>query len=94
MGTLISVVDNIISREVQNMKMRVINSKEEIKAVSQNEEVVHLAFKPCNTDILTLIIQYPQIKALQISSAYHRSISNYVKKCLEIRGVKLLVSDM
>ncbi|WP_321418487.1 DUF1699 family protein [uncultured Methanomethylovorans sp.] len=76
------------------MKIRVINSKEEIHAVNQNEEIVHLTFKPHNTDILTLIMQYPQIKALQISSAYHRTISNYVKKCLEIRGVKLLEIDM
>lgn len=76
------------------MKIRVINSNEEINAVNQNVEVVHLTFRPRNTDILTLIMQYPQIKALEISSAYHKTISNYVKKCLEIRGVKLLESDI
>ncbi len=76
------------------MKIRVINSKEDIYAVSQKEEVVRLAFKPRNTDILTLVMQYPQIKAVQISSSYYKIISNYVKKCLEIRGIKLLESDM
>lgn len=76
------------------MKTGVINSKEEITAVDQKAEIVHLTFKPHNTDILTLIMQYPQIKALQISSSYHKTMSNYVKKCLEIRGIKLLESDM
>lgn len=75
------------------MKMKVVSSAEELNAVGPNEEIVFFAFRPSNTDILALVMNNPHVKALHIPSC-GQAISNYVKKCLEIRGIKLLKSDM
>lgn len=76
------------------MKIRVVSSKEEINALDSNEEMVHLAFRPSNTDILTLIMKCPQIKALHIPSSYKRTISNSVTMYLKMKGIELLEGDV
>lgn len=76
------------------MKIRVVSSKEEIIALDPNEEMVHLAFRPSNTDILTLIMKCPQIKALHIPSSYKRTISNSVTMYLKMKGIELLEGDV
>jgi len=48
------------------MKIRVVSSKEEIFTLNPNERVVHLAFRPSNKDIYTLVETCPKIKAIQI----------------------------
>jgi len=76
------------------MKIRVVSSKEEINNLDPNEEMVHLAFRPSNTDILTLIMKCPQIKALHIPSSYKRTISNSVTMYLKMKGIELLEGDV
>ncbi|WP_333787586.1 DUF1699 family protein [Methanomethylovorans sp.] len=76
------------------MKIRVVSSKEEINTLNPNEEMVHLAFRPSNTDILTLIMKCPQIKALHIPSSYRRTISNSVTMYLKMKGIELLEGDV
>ncbi len=76
------------------MKIRVVSSKEEINTLNPNEEMVHLAFRPSNTDILTLIMKCPQIKALYIPSSYRRTISNSVTMYLKMKGIELLEGDV
>jgi hypothetical protein len=76
------------------MKIRVVSSKEEINTLSQNEEIVHLAFRPSNTDIFSLIMKCPQVKALHIPSSYKRTISNSAKMYLKMQGIELLEGDV
>ncbi|OPY21368.1 MAG: hypothetical protein A4E24_00627 [Methanomethylovorans sp. PtaU1.Bin093] len=76
------------------MKIRVVSSKEEINTLDPNEEMVHLAFRPSNTDILTLIMKCPHIKALHIPSSYRRTISNSVTMYLKMKGIELLEGDV
>ncbi len=76
------------------MKIRVVSSKEEINTLDPNEEMVHLAFRPSNTDILTLIMKCPHIKALHIPSSYMRTISNSVTMYLKMKGIELLEGDV
>ena len=76
------------------MKIRVVSSKEEINTLNPNEEMVHLAFRPSNTDILTLIMKCSQIKALHIPSSYRRTISNSVTMYLKMKGIELLEGDV
>jgi hypothetical protein len=76
------------------MKIRVVSSKEEINTLNPNEEIVHLAFRPSNTDILSLVMKSPQIKALHIPSSYIRTISNSVKMYLQMQGIELLEGDV
>ena len=76
------------------MKIRVVSSKEEINTLSPNEEIVHLAFRPSNTDIFSLIMKCPQVKALHIPSSYKRTISNSAKMYLKMQGIELLEGDV
>ncbi|MFA0823166.1 MAG: DUF1699 family protein [Methanomethylovorans sp.] len=76
------------------MKIRVVSSKEEIETLSPNEDIVHLAFRPSNTDILSLITKCPQIKALHIPTSYKRTISSSTKMFLKMKGIELLEGDV
>ncbi|MBC7086076.1 MAG: DUF1699 family protein [Methanomethylovorans sp.] len=76
------------------MKIRVVSSKEEINTLSPNEEIVHLAFRPSNTDIFSLIMKCPNVKALHIPSSYKRTISNSAKMYLKMQGIELLEGDV
>jgi hypothetical protein len=76
------------------MKIRVVSSKEEINTLNEDEEIVHLAFRPSNTDIFTLVLRCPEVKALHIPSSYKRTISSSAKMYLEMQGIDLLEGDV
>ncbi|MBP2030728.1 hypothetical protein J2755_001676 [Methanohalophilus levihalophilus] len=76
------------------MKIRVVSSKEEINTLNEDEEIVHLAFRPSNTDIFTLVLKCPKVKALHIPSSYKRTISSSAKMYLEMQGIELLEGDV
>ncbi|MDK2891744.1 DUF1699 family protein [Methanohalophilus sp.] len=76
------------------MKIRVVSSKEEINTLNEDEEIVHLAFRPSNTDIFNLVIKCPKVKALHIPSSYKRTISSSAKMYLEMQGIELLEGDV
>lgn len=42
------------------MKIRVVNSREEIFTLHSNELVVHLTFRPSNKDGFTLVETFPK----------------------------------
>ncbi|WP_321416988.1 DUF1699 family protein [uncultured Methanomethylovorans sp.] len=76
------------------MKIRVVSSKDEINTLNPNEKIVHFAFRPSNTDILTLIIKGPQVKALHIPTSYLKSISESTIMYLKMQGIELLKGDV
>lgn len=76
------------------MKIRVVSSKEEINSLSPNEEIVHLAFRPSNTDILTLVTKCPHLKALHVPPSYKRTISKSTQMFLDMRGIGLIEGDV
>ncbi|AFV22834.1 Protein of unknown function DUF1699 [Methanolobus psychrophilus R15] len=76
------------------MKIRVVSSKDEIDSLGQNEEIVHLAFRPSNTDIFSLVMKCPNVKALHIPTSYKRTISNSAQMYLEMQGIALLEGDV
>ncbi len=76
------------------MKIRIVSSKEEIDALSPNEEIVHLAFRPSNTDIFSLIMKCPGVKALHIPTSYKRTISTSATMYLKMQGIELLEGDV
>ena len=79
---------------VKNMKIRVVSSKEEIASLTDKEEMIHLAFRPSNTDILSLVTKSPNVKALHVPPSYMKSISNSTKMFLEMNNIALLESDV
>jgi len=56
------------------MKIRVVSSKEEIPTIG-NEEIVHMAFRPSNKDVFTLIKTCPGLKGIHIPTSYISTIS-------------------
>ncbi|MDG6242918.1 MAG: DUF1699 family protein [Methanolobus sp.] len=76
------------------MKIRVVSSKNEIETLGPNEQIIHLAFRPSNTDIFALVQKCPTVKALHIPSSYKRTISKSAKIFLEMQGIELLEGDV
>lgn len=76
------------------MKIRVVSSKEEIETLSPNEEIIHLAFRPANTDIFAIVQKCPQVKAFHIPTSYKKTISNSIKMFLKMQNIELLEGDL
>lgn len=76
------------------MKIRVISSKEEIDRLHKSEEMVHLSFRPSNTDILSIITKCPDLKALHVPSSYMRTISKSTQMILEMQSISLIEGDV
>ncbi len=76
------------------MRIRVVSSKEEIKSLGENEKIIHLAFRPSNKDIFTLVHSCPDVKAIHIPSSYIKTISRSTKMFLDMQGIALLEGDV
>ncbi len=76
------------------MKLRVVSSKKEINELNRNEQVVHLAFRASNMDVMGLVQSCPRLRAVQIPPSYHETMSRAAQQFLEIQGVQLLKGDV
>ncbi len=76
------------------MRIRVVSSKEEIESVNKSEKIIHLAFRPSNKDIFTLVQKCPDVKAIHIPVSYLKTISDSTKMFLEMQGIPLLEGDV
>ncbi|AGB50238.1 Protein of unknown function (DUF1699) [Methanomethylovorans hollandica DSM 15978] len=76
------------------MKIRVVSSKEEIETLHQSEEMIHLAFRPSNTDIFSMIAKCPKLKAIHMPTSYNKTLSKSSLMFLEMQGVKILEGDL
>ena len=76
------------------MKLRVVSSKREINDLNRNEQVVHLAFRASNMDVMSLVQSCPRLRAVQIPPSYHETMSKAAQQFLEIQGVELLKGDV
>ncbi len=76
------------------MKIRIVSSKEEISSLEPTEKLIHLAFRPANTDIFSLVQTCPNVKAIHIPGSYIRTISNSTKMLLDMQGIALLKGDV
>jgi hypothetical protein len=76
------------------MKLRVVSSKREISDLGRNEQIVHLAFRASNMDVMGLVQSCPRLRAVQIPPSYHETMSKAAQQFLEIQGVQLLKGDV
>ena len=76
------------------MKLRVVSSKKEIIDLNRNEQLVHLAFRASNMDMMNLVQSCPRLRAVQIPPSYHETMSKAAQQFLEIQGVQLLKGDV
>jgi len=76
------------------MRIRVVSSKEEINSLGSGEKIIHLAFRPSNKDIFSLVQACPNVKAIHIPSSYIKTISNSTRIYLEMQDISLLEGDV
>ena len=76
------------------MKLRVVSSRKEIADLNRNEQMVHLAFRASNIDMMALIQSCPRLKAVQIPPSYIETMSKTAQQFLDIQGVELLRGDV
>jgi hypothetical protein len=81
-------------KEVSNMRIRVVSSKEEISSLGTGEKIIHLAFRPSNKDIFALVQTCPNVKAIHVPSSYIKTISNSTRMFLDMQGISLLEGDV
>ena len=72
------------------MKIRVVSSKDEIETLSNDWDIVHIAFRPSDKDILSVVGKCPNVKALHIPSSYIKTISGSTQMYLSMQGIDLL----
>lgn len=76
------------------MKIRVVSSRDEINTLDPQETIVHLAFRPSNQDIFSLVIRCPQVKSIHIPSSYMRTVSSSARMYLKMQGIELIEGDV
>ncbi|MEA2046013.1 MAG: DUF1699 family protein [Euryarchaeota archaeon] len=76
------------------MRLRIVSSRDEISELNANERMVHLAFRPSNVDLLSLLRRCPRLRVVQIPPSYHKTMSGAVRLFLEMQGVDLLKGDV
>ncbi|MDF0591398.1 DUF1699 family protein [Candidatus Methanocrinis natronophilus] len=62
--------------------------------MASGERTVHIAFRPSELDLLTLMKRCPGLRAIQVPPSYYRTISRAVQSFLEMQGVDLLQGDV
>jgi hypothetical protein len=76
------------------LKLRVVSSKSEIDQVSKNEQMIHLAFRASNTDIIRLFQNCPRLRAIQVPASYRNTLSRASEMFLDMQGVELIEGDV
>jgi hypothetical protein len=76
------------------MKIRVVSSREEIPTLNPNEHIIHLAFRPSNTDIFGLVEACPKIEAIQLPKPYMGTVSKSIEMFLGMQRIQLLEGDV
>ena len=76
------------------MRFRIVSSKGEISELDPAEELVHLTFRPSNTDVVALIQACPNLAVVHIPNSYNRTMSKSARMFLSANKIKLLVGDV
>ncbi len=76
------------------MRIRVVSSRNEIPNLNTNEKMIHLAFRASNVDFLNLMQRCPRLRAIQIPTSYHKTMSNAIGVFLDMQGIQLLEGDV
>ena len=71
-----------------------VSSKDEIDGLSDNEQLIHLAFRASNVDFFRLLRICPHIRAIQLPVSYRRTVSQAGEMFLKIQGVELIEGDL
>jgi hypothetical protein len=76
------------------MKIRVVSSREEIFTLNPNERIVHLAFRPSNKNIFSIVENCPKVEVIQLPKSYRRTVSKSIEMFLEMQRIQLIEGDV
>ena len=76
------------------MRLRVVSGRTEIPDLSQNEKMIHLAFRASNVDFLNLMQRCPRLRMIQVPPSYRKTMSNAIQVFLDMQGIELLEGDV
>ena len=76
------------------MKIRIVSSRNELETLEENEELIHLAFRPSNKDIFKLVQGCKQLQGIHIPISYKKSISKSILMFLEMENIALIEGDV
>jgi hypothetical protein len=76
------------------VQIRVVSSRDEIPLLDPDEKVIHLAFRPSNKDIFTLVQKCPKVEVIQLPSSYRRTVSKSIEMFMEMQDIKLIEGDV
>ena len=71
------------------MKIRIINSKDEIPELDPKERVVHLTIPPVYFVLLELVNQCPKLEAIEVPPSQLPNVSKPFRYLMEVRGVEI-----
>jgi len=76
------------------MKIRVVSSREEIITLNPSEKIVHMAFRPSNKDIFSLVETCPKIEVIQLPKSYKATFSKSIQMFIKMQRIQLLEGDV
>ncbi len=77
-----------------HIKIRVVSSREEIVVLNPNERTVHLAFRPSNKDIFSLVENCPKLEVIYLPKSYMQTVSKSIEMFLEMQRIQLIEGDV
>ncbi|KKG13496.1 hypothetical protein EO98_04860 [Methanosarcina sp. 2.H.T.1A.6] len=76
------------------MRIRVVTSRDEILNLEHGENAVHLAFRPSDRDLFSLVKTCPGIEILQLPASSYDGLSKFIKMYLTSSGIHLVKGDV
>ncbi|MDI9394955.1 MAG: DUF1699 family protein [Euryarchaeota archaeon] len=77
-----------------SIRIRVVTSRDEILNLEQDERAVHLAFRPSDKDLFSLVKTCPAIEILQLPASSYEGLSKFIKMYLASSGINLIKGDV
>lgn len=77
-----------------SIRIRVVTSRDEISSLEQEERAVHLAFRPSDKDLFSLVKTCPAIQILQLPASSYEGLSKFIKMYLSSSGINLIKGDV
>jgi hypothetical protein len=77
-----------------SIRIRVVTSRDEILGLEQRETAVHLAFRPSDRDLFSLVKTCPGIEILQLPASSYDGLSKFIQMYLASSGIHLVKGDV
>jgi hypothetical protein len=77
-----------------SIRIRVVTSRDEISSLEHEERAVHLAFRPSDKDLFSLVKTCPEVEILQLPASSYDGLSKFIKMYLTSSGIHLVKGDV